>query len=373
VLTIGKVHDTRVVNPQSANSLPLYGVLEPPELANSREACLTNEQPQVAEGPLSRICFRVRRHNRDGIMEEVPEEPNTALAKEPQSENSAYAFTWLKIMGLDGKYVTTRAQITSPELRKLLWETLKHYRNFFMHGEAIELAALSHPLVHNWTKLTNAVNEECDDDTPQLKMARKDLGCLLERVASLSEMAPILRSIDSRNDLKTVTHEQLWTIFPPGCLVYARPALNKSQVFITQAYEYKSGTSSEDIFVLTCWAYDWNGKTFDRAPYDFEIESYPDTVVVNSLRVYPLEYYSDKKGLNALREVLIKRGQSFHRLCTRQKGAQLFYYDGLAIPDRKGITRPEGSSEVCSTHLGPDLVNAHCLTSPFSLMTRTRP
>ncbi|KAI9771917.1 MAG: hypothetical protein M1839_002700 [Geoglossum umbratile] len=315
----------------------------PPEVTVSTEKHPADEEPQFVGEPSSRIRFRVLRFNEFGISQELSEEPDTQSAEKPQTKGPAYAFTWLKVMDLNGKYVRTDAHITSPPLRKLLWENLKHYRGFFMHGEPIELSPSFHPIVHNWTKLTDAASKECEDDLPEVKNARKDLGLLLKHIASLSEMAQIFRSINSQNNPRTITYDLLWIIFAPGSLVYSRPVLNKPQIFITQEFQYDH--HPEECFVLTCWAYEWNGRTFDRVPFDIKIEKYTNTRAVNSLPVYPLEYYSERGGETALRGSLIERGKRFRELCTRQKGAQLFYYDGLAIPDRKGITRPEGPTE----------------------------
>ena len=290
----------------------------------------------------SRVRFREIRYN-DGFQVTT----DTVGCKEPtadrKEENTNYAFIWSREYDRENKYSHTIVEIQSETLADLLKANLSHYLWFPHHDKVIKFSSPFEIFVHNWTKLLD-VAKPCSGDNHKQGTAKKDLQQLMKQISTSEDLVQYFQDFDPVNKPKTVTFNFLWTIFPPGCLVYSAPVMQKDQVLILQCSETEEPANSKKKFSLTCWAYDWNGETFNRVPYDFFIESFSGTKSINTLDHYPLGYHRDSKGI---RTRLISRGQRYRQLCICKSGSQMFDYNGFSIEDQKGITRKQITSRVC--------------------------
>ena len=133
--------------------------------------------------------------------------------------------------------------------------------------------------------------------------------------------------------------------------------MGQPQAFIvresTDNFMMRSRISSSKIWELKCWGYDYNGRTFKRVPVKFIFEEFKGTTSISSLRCYPLKFYrestandevpkdqdSGQSTIEALKKDLVERGKMYRALCIKDRGQQLFDYDGLALSRGTGIRR----------------------------------
>lgn len=240
-----------------------------------------------------------------------------------------------------------------------LWELLKlklgYYPYHTFQGKPTTLKSPYEPLVHNWDKLRSLANEEVDDEDAQ--KARKDLGLLLDTILSGSGDEKLDRYLKTREAAKnqdTVTFDNLWTLFPPGQLIYGKPFQDQDEIFLVQD-SYSSWPASklypgpDRAWELLCWVYDWNGKNFYRPSLTLKFEPFEGQKSVVSLPFYPLDLHEKK---DAIRKQLVERGMKFRGLCRAKElgGSQMFQYKGNAIFGRKGFSMSSSENNVSHSH-----------------------
>ncbi|KAL8650961.1 MAG: hypothetical protein Q9226_004928 [Calogaya cf. arnoldii] len=291
----------------------------------------TEESPEP-----SRILTRECRW-KDGYQTTKDVEPDQKQAATEVDENVECAFTWIRTYDANDKYERTDVEIRPGPLAEILRKNLPHYADFPV-DDTMNFGSPFNCFVYNWTKL----QAEAEGDGDKQSTASKDLKQLLEHISNTAELKPCFQDFHPAKKHKSINFQFLWTIFPPGCLIYSKPVMGEDQVLLLQyADEDKLDESGRKGLILTCWAYDWNGETFNRVAYELQIESFKDTKSINMLEHYPLEYHRDQEKV---RSHLIKRGQKYRNLCVPESGVQLFDYDGISIEDQKGITRQDISS-----------------------------
>jgi hypothetical protein len=156
---------------------------------------------------------------------------------------------------------------------------------------------------------------------------------------------------------KSITHNALWTLFPPGTLILAQPFLEEPQIFLVQSCYIPLRSESNDKFDLVCYSFDWNGTEFNRVPVEVSIEYWGgDRRSIVELPFYPHQYYqgpsfntddgtSNKDAIDELKQRLMKRGQKYRRFCIAEKGKQMFNYDGIAHFQKSGGILQQISSQ----------------------------
>lgn len=299
----------------------------------------TNSTEKLPEP--SRIRYRECRWE-DGtqttkVVEGLQKQASTEVDEKVES-----AFTWIRTYDENNKYERTDVEIRPGLLADILRDSLKHYPDFPVH-DTMSFVSPFNCFVHNWTEL----QAKADGDGNEQSTASKDLKQLLEHISATAELMPYFQDFHPAKKSQRISYQYLWTIFPPGCLIYSKPVMAEDQVLLLQlAQENRLGDSGKKGLVLTCWAYDWTGEIFSRVAYDLEIESFDDTKPINMLDHYPLNYHRDPEKV---RSDLIERGKKYRNLCVPENGVQLFDYDGISIEDQKGITRQDISSRVCAT------------------------
>ena len=114
---------------------------------------------------------------------------------------------------------------------------------------------------------------------------------LLTIISTSSGHLQLDRYFKDRNTFiaeKSITHDALWTLFPPGTLILAYLFLETPQVFSVQSCH--GFVSDSENFALTCYSFDWNGSEFSRVPFQMTIESWgDDRKRIIELPFYPLE------------------------------------------------------------------------------------
>ncbi|KAL9099369.1 MAG: hypothetical protein Q9187_009507 [Circinaria calcarea] len=250
----------------------------------------------------------------------------------PQGTDTSHAFTLRKNV-YENDSNDGEIEIHSQGLWNLLKEHLSHHPNHIFPASPITLYSPYEALIFEWERLEQATKEKPRDEID--KQARSDLELLLGTIASGSgdlKLDKYFKTRESNKEQKSITFETLWTIFPPGELIYGKPFQGDDQVFIVQDILRPWPNNS---LRLLCWTYDWNGEKFKRLSLSLIIDRFDGHKPIKSLPYYPLEL---NECHEAIKKCLIDRGRSFRDFCTAKQGARMFEYSGDIIFDKKGFS-----------------------------------
>ena len=249
----------------------------------------------------------------------------------------------LRNEGTDPSY--SEVEVIFPELQTLLG------RLTFKWGWAERVTKCRSPydaLIYAWDEAQEEAVRIVEDESPEEQWARNDLKELLKIISTKSGDARLdayLRNRKTLQNEKTITHDSLWTLFPPGKLVVGKPCNDEPQIFFVESCErfVKDG----DSFEAVCYSYDWNGLTFERVPFSMTIDTWAgDRKSIIELPFYPLEFYREKhadnpelelnseESIKSLKNRLIERGKRYVGFCTAKKGKQMVNYAGAAYMHR---------------------------------------
>jgi hypothetical protein len=344
--------------------------------------------------PAPKIRFKELTFNEEGVQVERDVTELDSLESPPAQQSKAAedstGLIWLRARNQDHKYSYSEIRIERLELRALLLVELAHDPDFHWSiDDTITLTSPFEPLVHNWALLTEIAsnNEESDvvkslksriskigprtdviveDSTSSalfvlakdgsLVKARADLATLLAQIPHTPELNGYFTGLEMQEKNRSVQFDYLWTIFPPGELVYASVFMKRPQVFLVKenigetTEQSDSGRNEKRVWYLICWAYDWNGRTFYRVPVQFRFEEFQGLRAINTLPCYPLKFHEDEKtssdNKDSLRKLLVRRGKRFRELCIKAPGKQMFEYDGDALSHGSGFQRLKNQSDV---------------------------
>jgi hypothetical protein len=105
---------------------------------------------------------------------------------------------------------------------------------------------------------------------------------------------------------------------------------------------------------------DFDGDHFNRYPFTFHIQHYEGTKAITTLRCYPLDHHEKREEIVA---TLKSRGQNFRRICIKEKGQQMFDYDGDMF----------FSSERPEDLFGDEYASSVVLAAVLASVTREKP
>lgn len=207
--------------------------------------------------------------------------------------------------------------------------------------------------------------ESAKDDEDRL--ARADLGRLLDAISGGAsgdenldkyfKMRPTYKkpSPENQSEPETITFMDLWTVFPPGTLIYGQPFQDEHQVFIVKSnvtvWPYKDADRNDGRdyhpWKLHVWSYDWKDGAFRRTDFTLLFEQFDGHLPLTSLKYYPFELHGN---YTQVRKGLIERGKDFRKYCEAKQGKRLFEYKGKALSEKSGFSNMRQDSEVCRLH-----------------------
>ncbi|KAI1753930.1 hypothetical protein F4782DRAFT_494461 [Xylaria castorea] len=312
------------VNMDIVHSGPIDGSKDEPNEAEKKQSryhmVLTEWDPRKGQ---------FQEHSLPGIQDGTPFGPETKPNR---------AFTFRKITGIRTSRSRVETDTSSKSevdviflpLQKLLGRITSKW------GWPEEVTACSSPygvLIYSWEEAHKEAFETVEGESDDEKQARVDLRELLRIISTSSGDVRLDRYFKDRQALLsecTITYEALWTLFPPGKLIVARPCHDEPQIFFVESCD--GFLSDEDKFGIICYSFDWNGTFFSRVPFEFEIDSWGgERKSVTSLPFYPLELHeqdgmSRDESIEKLKKRLVERGRKFVSFCNAEKGKQMFNY-----------------------------------------------
>lgn len=258
---------------------------------------------------------------------------------------------------------SSEIDIINPDLWNLLKKHLGDYPYHIFRDSPVTLYSPYENIVFEFDALRAASQHSPQDETEAMRVAREDLGRLLNVIsggdsgdAKLDKYFKMRPNYKRPNQLnkaepETIQFTDLWTVFPPGTLVYGRPFQNEHQVFVVKdnAFPWPERSTrltfgrQYDPWELDAWTYDWKDGSFRRSDFTLKFEEFEGHLPLTSLPYYPFDMKSDS---DAIRKDLIQRGHKFRAVCEAKEGQRLFEYGGLAISEHKGFSGMKYDSPV---------------------------
>ncbi|KAI8624322.1 P-loop containing nucleoside triphosphate hydrolase protein [Xylariaceae sp. FL1651] len=257
---------------------------------------------------------KIDKHNRATWTAEIPDDLDEAAENE-ETEKYALLIRNRKSYDSRKKLEIDSIVIQSPLLKTVLRSVLKDYPGVTATLSRLIFSAPFKPFVHRWYQLTKALDGEHDGDTKtHLKLLHNVL---------YSELKDVIAATEDYVKNKVVTYEQIWTIFQPGCLVYATRLSKPVAVRLIDG-QFIQHQRLGPCFQLKCDRVDWDGSRFGYDVSPHFIMPFEGTTPITELDCFPLAYHSDEKGTI---ERLIARGRQFEAFA----GFHYKAYRGRAI------------------------------------------
>lgn len=216
-------------------------------------------------------------------------------------------------------------------MKDLLLESTMRWTDIVTDSdESVTVLSPFYAFVEHWDEHEEACNPK-DTDSDLVKQARIDLQDLMGLIKKSESLRSYFRSRDTIKTKRRIKFEFLWTLFGHRTLVYARSYMNQMQMFEVLT---SSGPGYKDTFRITCTAFDWDGQQFAAYTYVFRIKEYQNDVPIESLDVFPTQYYEGKHtqiSSEQLKSSLVERGRKYVNLCTQDPSSFQCQYEGTAL------------------------------------------
>jgi hypothetical protein len=109
-----------------------------------------------------------------------------------------------------------------------------------------------------------------------------------------------------------ITWDLLWALFKPNTPVYTTCfGTKKPRCVIYDSFEEKINKAKKKYFSMDCQFFDFDGKTFGKAPIELVIPKFRGTKRIDTLPAFPLKYHLDEKQVKS---DLVECGRKFVRL-----------------------------------------------------------
>ncbi|CAJ2507614.1 Uu.00g088000.m01.CDS01 [Anthostomella pinea] len=278
---------------------------------------------------------KIDQHNKATWTDKYPEDLEEAAENE-ETEKYALLIRNKKSYDSRKKLEIDSIVIQSPLLKTVMRDVLNDYPGVTTTLSRLTFSAPFQPFVHRWYRLVAALEGEGDydeDTKTHLKLLRDVL---------YEELRDVIAATEDYIKNKVVTYDHIWTIFQPGCNIYASRG-GKPVVVRLADGQFIQHAKLGPCFHLKCERVDWDGSKFGYTTSSHFILPFVGTTPVTDLDSYPLSYHSDEGAITAK---LTARGRLFEGLAgyhyreykgvaiqTTQYGPSLITVDGRIVVD----------------------------------------
>ncbi|KAL8703254.1 MAG: hypothetical protein Q9201_003560 [Fulgogasparrea decipioides] len=286
----------------------------------------------------------------DNEMEYIPEPPKTkddetTQAKADPATEKEVLFKFIEYYrGTLGRvYESSRIDVYSKELIRILQESLGPYGDKFADEPEVSLQSPYQSIIYSWDKLLKRTAAPGRSEDPDLKPeserareSREGLAELLEYIRTSRELKDYFKNRNTDVAKQVVSYEYLWTLFPPATKVVASPFMGTQQLFLVDSIDKFGGTrdNDEQYWVVTCICLDFD-TGFNRRVVYFRLKKFEDMKPITALDCYPTKFMEREADLLKSCE---EQGKKFKTFCFALKGAaKLFSYCGRVTSSGIGL------------------------------------
>ncbi|EME79081.1 uncharacterized protein MYCFIDRAFT_177749 [Pseudocercospora fijiensis CIRAD86] len=242
---------------------------------------------------------------------------------------------------LDDRDLHGEIEIYDSALKDLLHDLLRHYPRHWAVDGTEDFKSPYEPLILNWDLLWAESGKECKDEMPTRAKARQCLRQLLSAILQGSGDAKLDSYLEAHQSLrkqKHITFQALWTIFPPGALVWTQLFAGTDQILVvsgpkSRPWPREGGSlrSSQRVtWALNCMAYDFDGNAFRRKEVTIHFDVFESIKPMASLAACPLALLEISRR-DDIKARLLKRGKLFRRYCAVDGNDNMYTYTGSAL------------------------------------------
>ncbi|KAI0431841.1 P-loop containing nucleoside triphosphate hydrolase protein [Xylaria sp. FL1042] len=217
-------------------------------------------------------------------------------------------------------------EIQSPLLKAFLHGIFHDYPGVITNLSRLIFYPPFKPFVHRRWRLVQAFKNLHDEET-------KNHVNLLKSVL-LQATKDIINIAEDYTRRQLITWDYIWTIFDPGCLIWATQYCHAVVLRLVKGEFIKAGQDSQ-VFRLTCVRVDWDGIQFGYGTTFEYIYPFEGTLRIKELLCYPLSVIPLAERA---KEHIINRGRKFEKLA----GCHHKHYNAKAIDtfaEGKGVSR----------------------------------
>lgn len=224
----------------------------------------------------------------------------------------------------------------------MLRRELRAYPHHYFPENPSTIGTPYETIIYHWDELQTLSCESTNDEKEN--DARAHLKVLLDTISAGSgdpKLDRVLKSRSSNKEQKVVTFEALWTIFPPGTLIYGKPFQGQDQYFVVQAnmgcFPFIESRRDQSYWNLVAWTYDTNGQCFRRMLLKINFDYFDGPKPITSLPFVPVDLMP-QADREATEEKLLQRGHRYREICATPTAARLYEYSGDAILSMRGFS-----------------------------------
>ncbi|KAI2466558.1 P-loop containing nucleoside triphosphate hydrolase protein [Annulohypoxylon bovei var. microspora] len=233
-----------------------------------------------------------------------------------------FAFCLVRVYYDDDELETTRLYVNAQPLRQLLRDVIGDYPDDPIDADDVRIESPYHPLFHYRAQIEaqgRARFRGDEESAAQLRLLHNWIRTHFE-----ADIAAHERCV---GDLRAISYEHLWTLFPPGAIIHAK-VLNQHRAFRVHSCWYEDGESGGvgRAQVLNIWAdfVDFDGEKLGTRKAELFIAKYAGTRQLREMATMPLHLLEDG---DEVREALVRRGRKFEEFV----GQHFRQYDGTAL------------------------------------------
>ncbi|KAI1120582.1 P-loop containing nucleoside triphosphate hydrolase protein [Nemania abortiva] len=201
--------------------------------------------------------------------------------------------------------------IQSPLLKSILKEVFAGYPGITTTLEKVEFSAPFWEFFYRWEALTEAQHTNRPDESDHLRLLLNEL---------TSQLGSVHRTAKDLAQNNVMIYDFLWTLFPPGTLVYSR-LFDQDCILEVRTTKYDR---ISDTYDLRCKYIEWDGESFGWKKKLVEIPKFSGTRLIRDLEAYPVVYHTSPQQIQL---DLLERGRKFVTLSGWQQKA----YNGIIL------------------------------------------
>lgn len=208
----------------------------------------------------------------------------------------------------------TSLQVNSQHLKDILKKTVDNFPGVSFQTKEITIDKPYRVLFHYRPEL-----EAAAEKLAQGSEAANHLSLLLNFINE--EFKETIEESDNLCEQGLMSYSHLWTIFKPGCTIYA-PVFGQSRAFTLTSYAYDCGVNPG--LNLQIEFVDFDGENLGMKSMARKIPPFSGTARINDLSAFPIEWHQDP---NTVKASLIARGRRWEQ----HAGMHFCCYSGVAL------------------------------------------
>ncbi|PSR85901.1 P-loop containing nucleoside triphosphate hydrolase protein [Coniella lustricola] len=233
-----------------------------------------------------------------------------------------FSFCVVRRYDSDGDLSETCLYVNPQPLRQLLRDVIGDYPSDPIDVDDVQICAPYHSLFHYRKQLEKVGLERFSG--PSEAQSNEHLRLLLDWIKTTFELEIAAYEKCLANDFKAITYDKLWTLFKPDTIVHTQ-LQGHHRAFRVLDYFYSSDDDEEQGFHIQARYVDYDGERFGERRSELVIDKYTGAKDIGSHNVRPFEFIDD---VDAIREILLKRGKRFEELAA---GQHFMQYKGIGF------------------------------------------